>query len=55
MCPYHNWTYALDGELINTPGMPPPMEASEGFDKAHYRLNALTSAIWAARHSLDPI
>ena len=47
MCPYHNWTYALDGELINTPGLPPPMERSEGFDKAHYRLNRITSDDWS--------
>ena len=47
MCPYHNWTYALDGELIKTPGTPPPMDASVGFDRSHYRLNAITTDFWA--------
>jgi choline monooxygenase len=47
MCPYHNWTYSLDGTLINTPGLPPPMEASEGFDKAHHHLSRITTDIWA--------
>lgn len=46
VCPYHNWTYALDGELINTPGVPPPMEHSEGFDKAYHRLRRLRSEQW---------
>jgi len=47
MCPYHNWTYALDGKLIDTPGLPPPMDASEGFDKAHYKLDSPTTDFWA--------
>ena len=47
MCPYHNWTYALDGALINTPGIPPPMEGSEGFDRAHYGLEAPRTDFWA--------
>ena len=46
VCPYHNWTYALDGQLINTPGLPPPMEGSIGFDTAHYRLTALRTDYW---------
>jgi len=47
MCPYHNWTYALDGELVNTPGLPPPMDGAEGFDRANYRLNAVQADFWA--------
>src|SRR5258706_13659402 len=47
MCPYHNWTYALDGELIATPGLPPPMDGSVGFNRADYGLTALTTDFWA--------
>lgn len=47
ICPYHNWTYALDGQLIDTPGLPPPMDASEGFDKTHYRLGSPRTDFWA--------
>lgn len=47
MCPYHNWTYALDGELVNTPGLPPPMESSEGFDRSRYGLRKPTTDFWA--------
>ncbi len=47
VCPYHNWTYAHDGELIDTPGLPPPMAGAEGFDRANYRLNAVRTDFWA--------
>ncbi len=33
-CPYHNWAYGLDGELLAAP----TMEEVAGFDKAHYPL-----------------
>ena len=33
-CPYHGWTYALDGRLTTAPRMP------EGFDAADYPLHA---------------
>ncbi|MBM3357386.1 MAG: aromatic ring-hydroxylating dioxygenase subunit alpha [Betaproteobacteria bacterium] len=46
MCPYHNWTYALDGALINTPGNPPPMDGSKGFDRAQHGLKALPTDFW---------
>lgn len=47
MCPYHNWTYALDGELIATPGLPPPMEGSKDFNMADHRLTAIRTEFWA--------
>ncbi|MEJ2603936.1 MAG: aromatic ring-hydroxylating dioxygenase subunit alpha [Gammaproteobacteria bacterium] len=33
-CPYHNWAYGLDGELIAAP----TMEEVPGFDRRHYPL-----------------
>ena len=41
-CPYHSWTFALDGELIGAPGM----EDTIGFDKADWGLTAPRQAIW---------
>lgn len=41
-CPYHSWAYALDGELIGTPGM----ERSEHFDPAQNGLIALPLESW---------
>jgi Rieske 2Fe-2S family protein len=34
-CPYHAWTYGLDGRLIGAPHM----DEVPGFDKAHYSLH----------------
>ena len=47
MCPYHNWTYALDGALVNTPGLPPPMDGAEGFDRASHGLTPVRTDFWA--------
>src|SRR5215217_1208359 len=41
-CPYHAWTYALDGRLIGAPHM----DEAPGFDKADYPLNAVNVALW---------
>jgi phenylpropionate dioxygenase-like ring-hydroxylating dioxygenase large terminal subunit len=41
-CPYHHWTYALDGRLLGTPAM----EKSAGFDKAEYPLPSLKVELW---------
>ena len=41
-CPYHGWTYALDGRLIGVPGM----EGFETFDTGHRGLLAVRSACW---------
>ena len=41
-CPYHAWTYGLDGRLIGAPHM----DDVEGFDKADYSLHAVNLALW---------
>jgi glycine betaine catabolism A len=41
-CPYHAWTYALDGRLIGAPHM----DEVPGFDKADYSLGAVNLALW---------
>jgi len=41
-CPYHAWTYALDGALVGAPGM----QEVEGFDKGGYPLHAAALAEW---------
>ena len=41
-CPYHAWTYALDGRLIGAPHM----NEAEGFDKRDYPLHAAALAEW---------
>jgi Rieske 2Fe-2S family protein len=41
-CPYHAWTYALDGRLIGAPHM----DAVPGFEKADYSLHAVPVGLW---------
>jgi Rieske 2Fe-2S family protein len=41
-CPYHAWTYALDGLLIGAP----QMDGVEGFEKKNYSLGAVAVAVW---------
>ncbi len=41
-CPYHAWTYALDGRLIGAPHM----HEVKGFDKKAYPLHAVALAEW---------
>jgi len=41
-CPYHAWTYSLDGQLIGAPDM----DTVEGFDKANHSLHAVGLALW---------
>ncbi len=41
-CPYHAWTYALDGRLIGAPHM----DDVPGFDKANYSLGAVHLGMW---------
>jgi len=41
-CPYHAWTYGLDGKLIGAPHM----DDVPGFDKAEYSLHTVNLALW---------
>ena len=41
-CPYHHWSYALDGRLLGAPAM----ERAVGFDKGDYALPSLKVEIW---------
>ena len=41
-CPYHAWTYALDGRLLGAPHM----EEAPGFEKANYSLHPVRLALW---------
>lgn len=41
-CPFHGWTYDLDGRLVGAPGM----ARVEGFQAATCRLPLLRSGIW---------
>ena len=41
-CPYHAWTYGLDGRLVGAPHM----EKVSGFDKAEYSLHRVGLALW---------
>ena len=42
-CPYHAWTYALDGRLIGAPHM----QDVQGFDKREYPLHRAALSEWA--------
>jgi Rieske 2Fe-2S family protein len=41
-CPYHAWTYGLDGRLIGAPHM----DDVPGFDKADYPLHRVNLELW---------
>ena len=41
-CPYHAWTYALDGRLIGAPHM----DEVSGFDRTDYSLHPVNIALW---------
>ncbi|MEO5753870.1 MAG: Rieske (2Fe-2S) protein, partial [Chthoniobacterales bacterium] len=41
-CPYHAWTYGLDGRLIGAPHM----DAVPGFEKGDYSLHAVNLGLW---------
>ena len=41
-CPYHSWTYDLDGRLVGAPFM----QETPGFETSAHRLKALACATW---------
>jgi phenylpropionate dioxygenase-like ring-hydroxylating dioxygenase large terminal subunit len=41
-CPYHAWTYGLDGKLVGASHM----DKVQGFDKAEHSLHAIELAFW---------
>lgn len=41
-CPYHAWTYGLDGKLVGAPHM----DAVDDFAKGDYSLHAVNLALW---------
>jgi glycine betaine catabolism A len=41
-CPYHAWTYGLDGRLIGAPHM----DDVPGFDKSDFSLHAVNLGLW---------
>ncbi len=46
-CPYHAWTYGLDGTLQGTPHVGGPgRHENEGFDRQAHGLKAIRSAVW---------
>src|SRR5207249_1053897 len=41
-CPYHTWTYGLDGSLRGAPNM----EGAAGLDPTAYPLHSVGAALW---------
>jgi choline monooxygenase len=46
VCPYHSWTYRLDGRLAGVPGSPSPLEGVEEFEREDHGLTAIRSDEW---------
>ena len=42
-CPYHGWTYSLEGELVKAP----QMEQAKDFDLSRHKLPAIRLETWA--------
>ena len=46
-CPYHAWTYGLDGALLGTPHVGGPgRHENEGFERRRHGLRALRTGLW---------
>ena len=47
-CPYHTWTYRLDGALYSTPyfGGSEPLSVPPGFDRTQYGLVPVRVGVW---------
>jgi Rieske 2Fe-2S family protein len=41
-CPYHAWTYGLDGRLLGAPGM----DGASGFNREGFALHPVAVALW---------
>lgn len=41
-CPYHAWTYSLEGDLIGTPNV----SESDGFDRSEFPLHSIAVETW---------
>jgi len=42
LCPYHSWTFELDGRLVACP----EMQQAEGFQRAEWRLREFRAEVW---------
>lgn len=42
ICPYHTWTYSIDGQLLATPGR----IESDDFDRGDYSLHGINADTW---------
>ena len=50
-CPYHAWTYGLDGRLIGAPHM----DEVPGFDKTDYPLRPVNLGVWEGFIFVNPV
>ena len=46
ICPYHSWTYALNGRLVGIPGSPHPLAGVDDFENADYGLVPVRAEMW---------